>query len=121
MSYCRWSSDNYQCDLYMYEDCSGGWTLHMAGRRFVDPVPPVPNFGSVPDAEWLAAHRVQSQFIADAAIGLINLPHAGETLSCSSLGEVRDTLIMLRELGYCFPDYVLESIENEIIEDEPHE
>lgn len=24
MSYCRWSD----CDLYIYADCDGGWTIH---------------------------------------------------------------------------------------------
>ncbi len=33
MSYCRWSSDNTNCDLYCYEDCSGGFTTHVAGFR----------------------------------------------------------------------------------------
>src|SRR5687767_6611694 len=33
MSYCRWSTDDFQCDLYCYEDVSGGFTTHVAGRR----------------------------------------------------------------------------------------
>lgn len=33
MSYCRWSSDNFRCDVYVYESVHGGWETHMAGRR----------------------------------------------------------------------------------------
>lgn len=53
MSYCRWSSMNWMCDVYVYEDVGGGWTTHVAGRRRA--LPPVPdlafgNFG-------MAMHR----------------------------------------------------------------
>ena len=51
MSYCRWSSMNWRCDVYVYEDCSGGWTTHIAGRRRA--IPPVPDimFGRL--SMWL--------------------------------------------------------------------
>lgn len=39
MSYCRWSSDHFECDVYVYEDVSGGWTTHVAGRRQRNPLP----------------------------------------------------------------------------------
>lgn len=42
MSYCRWSSMNWQCDVYVYEDVSGGWTTHVAGsRRLFGPIPDI--------------------------------------------------------------------------------
>ena len=39
MSYCRWSSDFGECDVYVYEDVHGGWTTHVAGRRLKHRVP----------------------------------------------------------------------------------
>lgn len=33
MSYCRWSSMDYQCDLYIYDDVDGGLTVHVAAGR----------------------------------------------------------------------------------------
>jgi hypothetical protein len=39
MSYCRWSSDHFECDVYVYEDCGGGWTTHVAGRRQKNKLP----------------------------------------------------------------------------------
>ncbi len=39
MSYCRWSSDDGQCDVYVYEDVAGGWTTHVASRR-IKHIPP---------------------------------------------------------------------------------
>lgn len=39
MSYCRWSSDHFECDVYVYANVSGAWTTHVAGRRFKHKVP----------------------------------------------------------------------------------
>jgi hypothetical protein len=39
MSYCRWSSDFFECDVYVYANVSGAWTTHVAGRRFKHIVP----------------------------------------------------------------------------------
>lgn len=41
MSYCRFSSMNMMCDVYVYQDCRGGWTTHVASVRRV--IPPVPS------------------------------------------------------------------------------
>ena len=51
MSYCRWSSMNWRCDVYVYEDVSGGWTTMVASnRRLFAPIPDIlfwrlPSFG----------------------------------------------------------------------------
>ncbi len=42
MSYCRFSSMNMMCDVYVYQDCRGGWTTHVANARPV--IPPIPSF-----------------------------------------------------------------------------
>lgn len=61
MSYCRWSSMNWgcdvyvyeDCDVYVYEDCDGGWTTHVAGRRRI--FPPIPDLLGSRHSMWL--HR----------------------------------------------------------------
>lgn len=42
MSYCRWSTDDYQCDLYVYDHYDGYISINVAGRRRVPskPLPP---------------------------------------------------------------------------------
>jgi len=40
MSYCRFSPDNFRCDVYVYEHVDGGYTTHVAGSRFLFPVLP---------------------------------------------------------------------------------
>lgn len=47
MSYCRWSSMNWMCDVYVYADCNGGWTTHVASaRRMMPPIPDI-SFGGI--------------------------------------------------------------------------
>lgn len=41
MSYCRFSSMNMMCDVYVYQDCDGGWTTHVASARLA--IPPIPS------------------------------------------------------------------------------
>jgi len=44
---------NWMCDVYVYEDCGGGWTTHVANYRRV--LPPVPDI--VFGAFSMAMHR----------------------------------------------------------------
>lgn len=53
MSYCRWSSMNWMCDVYVYEDVGGGWTTHVAGQRRA--IPPVPDI--LASSLSMALHR----------------------------------------------------------------
>jgi len=65
MSYCRWSSDHGECDVYVYADVAGGWTTHVAGRRLrhrvpdairaMFPNPDDPDFAS----RWMVAHGAE--------------------------------------------------------------
>ena len=45
MSYCRFSSNNFWCDVYVYEDVNGGWTTHVAANRhIIRPIPQLPSW-----------------------------------------------------------------------------
>lgn len=121
MSYCRWSSDDYQCDLYCYEDALRGWVTHVALNRVV---------GDVPKLDWSALrnctpesakkfseqHARQHAFLMSCERRIIDLPHAGESFADSTLVSFRDRLLVLRMLGYRFPDEVLEEVEQELQE-----
>jgi len=41
MSYCRWSSMNWMCDVYVYKDVSCGYTICVATNRKI--IPPIPD------------------------------------------------------------------------------
>lgn len=53
MSYCRFSSMNWMCDVYAYADMDGGWTVHVA--KMGRPFPPIPRL--VGSRISMAIHR----------------------------------------------------------------
>ena len=55
MSYCRFSSEDFSCDVYVYDDAMGGTTVHVAGNRYV---------GDVPKADYLFSKKTMSQYSA---------------------------------------------------------
>lgn len=118
MSYCRWSSDDWKCDLYCYEDAGGGWTTHVAGRRRIGEVPP--DFWDkfvaqeITPKEYTKLHNEQMEVLSTLPFEDITLPHAGETFNDPTLGAFKARLVHLRSLGYHFPDYVLDTIDKEI-------
>lgn len=121
MSYCRWSSDNWRCDLYCYEDANGGWTTHVAGNRVVGEIPREPDWDllkpSSSEADkkrWMAEHQAVNEFLETAEYRPLALPHAGKTFNDPTLEAFKERLLWLRGLGYSFPDYVLDEIDEEI-------
>ena len=116
MSYCRFSSDDFACDLYCYEDVSGGWTTHVAGNRIVGDVPSIKGWHQMPPDEMAAAWEAQHKFLDACERQPIGLPHDGEMFNDPTLEDFRERLIYLRGVGYRFPDYVLEAVDEEIAE-----
>ncbi len=115
MSYCRWSSDNFKCDVYCYEDVSGGWTTHVAASKAVGDIPPADDDLFMNDVEkWLLAHRKQMDFLATTERKPIGLPHDGKSFNDPDLQSFRGRLTMLKDAGYNVPAYVFETIDEEI-------
>ena len=119
MSYCRWSSDNFMCDLYCYEDVNGGWTTHVARSRPARrPQPEMPDLisGTIDVPAWLEAHNAMMADLDTIPRVPIGGPHDGQSFNDATLEEFRDRLLMLRAAGYRFPDGVLAAVEEEIAE-----
>jgi len=120
MSYCRWSCDNYRCDLYCYADVAGGWTTHVAKKRHDGEVPSLDLellvTGKV--EEFLAQYEAQHKALEVVQYSPIGLPHDGETFRDFSLSEFRERLVGLRAVGYRFPEHVLEIVDTEIAENQ---
>lgn len=118
MSYCRWSSMNWTCDLYCYADISGGWTTHVAPRRRIDAVPEDRHEDFIARkislAEYTQLHRQQMTALARIPFEPLRLPHSGETFHDSTLAEFKQRLLKLRQLGYRFPDGVINQIDAEL-------
>lgn len=108
MSYCRFSSDDFQCDLYIYESEFGGFVTHVAKRRAVyrAPLPkPVP-FDETQLEAWLVRHRLVMAMHEAALFVPIDAPHAGATFFDETLSDLQGRLGELKRLGYRYPESV---------------
>lgn len=130
MAYCRWSSMNWQCDVYTYEDVGGGWTTHVAARRRAIPTPPLwmppshwitgAGAGRLAAWRWRAACRVsfwtyRLQMITLDLIPLrpIGLPFDGESFNDPTAGDCAERLVWLRGLGYIVPQDAIDALREE--------
>jgi hypothetical protein len=117
MSYCRWSSMNFMCDIYAYNS-EDGITVHVASNRRMGPLPlsPVVQFfnGEISIEEYKRMDALFAEAFENSVPVPIGLPHDGETFVARTLLQFRDLLLELRTIGYLFPDEVLEYIEMEL-------
>lgn len=115
MSYCRFSDDNYKCDVYAYEHVGGGFVIHVANNRYVGDIPQVDN--SLLDSnikEWSKQQAEQDKYLQSCGTQPIGLAHDGEMFVCDTLEDMQDTLLRLKGDGYHVPDYVFDEIKEEI-------
>ncbi|MBK1666554.1 hypothetical protein CKO28_00670 [Rhodovibrio sodomensis] len=123
MSYCRFSTDSFRCDLYVYEtespDDDPRFTIHVAGNRIPEDAPRLPELTAKSIEDYVAAYRELTDYLLSCPRTPIDAPYAGETLLIGSLEELRAKLIELRDLGYRFPDAVLDAVDAEIAESAP--
>lgn len=115
MAYCRFSTDDFKCDIYCYEDVSGGYTTHVAGMRYVhkDPLPSPVVLNSDNVGEWFDRYKKVQQMIGMADHVEIGLPYDGETFNDPDVESFIERIRMLKKAGYNVPD----DIEDRIRED----
>lgn len=103
MSWCRWSTDDFLCDLYVWDDVAGGTVVAVAGRRVVYEAPlpdPVPW-----DPDRIEEILARQQAVRDLPQHFedITLPHAGEIFREPDTNAAADRVAELRALGYRCP------------------
>lgn len=138
MSYCRWSSDNFSSDVYVYENCGGGCTTHVAGNRLVFPpipeLPVPPLFGAKYDhAEkrvvypsswrkilsrlctraWSRWHDLHVWSVGKIPRRPIGLEFDGQTLWDATAGSCASRLVHLRAMGYRVPQRAIDALKAE--------
>lgn len=118
MSYCRWSTDDFQCDLYVYESVGDFWSTNVAYRRYVfsEPLPPQVELDGNNVTEWYARYQKVMNRLHETELVVIDLPHAGESFADDTPGECADRLESLKQLGYRFPDDVIAELRQEEFE-----
>ena len=115
MSYCRWSSDDFSCDVYCYES-SGGFETHVAGNRVIGDIPKIPSFISSHPDVWLKAHKAQMAFLDTCERKPIGLPCDGMAFTDPDLPSFLSRLESLKQMGYIVPDWVIKSVKQDIKE-----
>lgn len=99
MSYCRFSSLDYGCDLYCYESADGGFITHVARNRVV---------GDVPHFDWKdigGTLTAQQEFLKTAERKPIGLPFDGKTFSDPTEEDMIKRVKDLIETGYRAPEF----------------
>lgn len=118
MSYCRWSSDDFRSDVYVYNSLDGV-TIHVGAGRyaFQGPLPPaLPVPEEITEswaALWVERQRAVSQLVDQATTEPIGLPHDGATLIAETPGEAAQLLRELVAEGYQVPGGVTEVLDHE--------
>jgi hypothetical protein len=130
MSYCRFSSDDFRCDVYAYEHCYGGFMVHVAGNKTIGYVPRVWH----PPRAWIteraesgwrmwrykaashlswATYRLQMLYLERAPRRDLGLAHDGESFCEPDAGACADRLLSLRDAGYRVPQYAIDALRME--------
>jgi len=146
MSYCRWSSDFGECDVYVYEHVDGGWATHVASRRLNHRVPDeirqmprntAKEYSAAYSAERAWRDAIPSDEIPCRVAGkdgktepgiyrtpketeYLDLatisPLAGETFRDETPGDCANRLELIRKSGLNVPQYAIDALRAEQIE-----
>lgn len=111
MSYCRFSSDDYQCDAYVYSS-TNGYTTHIAGSRvvFARPLPAPVVFDEANIDAWLEREIEVCRIVDVSGRVPVDLPFAGDSFDDEEASACADRLEALRALGYRIPQYAIDSL-----------
>lgn len=120
MSYCRWSSDDFQCDVYVYEHVHGGFMVHVAANRviFTHPLPAVVPLDPDNFEAFMERHQKVMSMVDAAERKSIGLPHDSEDFCEHDAGACADRLEQLRAVGYVVPQYAIDALREEAAEGE---
>jgi len=111
MSYCRFSDDDFNSDVYAYES-DDGYCLSVAKfkRVFSEPLPDRVDISHNDMTEedinaYLNRHHAFMEIVDRTPLVEIELPHAGEDFIFSTPNELYVFLAELESFGYRVPDY----------------
>ena len=112
MSWCRFSTileNNKTSDLYIYEDCMGGVTIHVASAKRVgiENAPLLPNISYISPEKWMIAYEDRMNWMrTHQEFENIGLKYDGESFHNLDKESLINILKILKDEGYEFPDHV---------------
>ena len=116
MSYCRWSSDDWRSDLYVYEG-EDGIVIHIRcmrklfSREGLTEIDLTAEHDTQID-QWMTRHKEVMERIKDCPMEKVGLSHDGETIYCEP-HDAADIVMDLAREGYHVPDGVVEELEED--------
>ena len=125
MAVCRFSDDDFQCDLYVYESTNGGWVTHVAALRYVITLPlPKPVSGhcwSWSNADFRmdeCRERKVDKIHTLSRLVPIGLPADGEMFEDETVEACAERIKVLAAMGYWVPSDVIDWV-NEVLGEPP--
>lgn len=117
MSYCRFSSDDFQCDVYVY-DSEEGIVTHVARARRVVDTSTLPALNGNDVDAILRRHRELMRQFDDESIPIvpIGLSEDGKSFVDDTPGEAADRLETLRAMGYRVPQHAIDVLREEHVQ-----
>ena len=112
MSYCRFSTDDYECDLYVYDDTNGGITIHVARVRRVLKEPLPPKIKMTPDniSKWMERNSQVIKILEEADLVKIGLDFDGQSFYGLERDQAADLIEALINLGYRAPTWLVQAV-----------
>lgn len=116
MPYCRWSSNNGYCDVYVYEDIQNGWVIYVANSRR-SPGAPESGIhlllGEGGQEKYRAAQEECRRWDEANPAQRIEHPEAGKSYRYGEPGDCALKLKQLKADGFLVPDDVIKCLEEE--------
>lgn len=116
MSYCRFSSDDWMSDVYVYESAEG-WVVHVAANRPAEAIhgPDMAAFvaGRIDGEEFARQMTAMNEMLVKVERRAIEHPAAGAMRTFGSPGECAEWLVSLSETGIHVPADVVPTLRDE--------
>lgn len=114
MSYCRFSSDNWQCDVYAYES-RDGFEVHVAAHRYTDDIPKLPAWNADKKNAYFEAYKIQIKAVDASPMRDIGGKYDGMHFIYATLEDLLTGLADIKEAGYNVPQFVFDQILEEMV------
>ena len=118
MSYCRFSTDDFQCDVYVYES-EDGLVTRVARNRiiYIDPLPPRIELTSETATEWFDRYEQVVAIMERSERRAIGLPHDGDDFLDDDAEACAERLEYLKVTGYIVPQKAIDALREEAEEE----
>jgi hypothetical protein len=113
MSYCRFSSDNFRSDVYVYYG-DDGYTCHIAARKIsnIDQCPEISISLNLEDNQKFIERYQQRQAWMENYALRVPIKHdlAGTTFTTNTSEEMVEELLFLRQEGFHVPQNAIDAL-----------